>query len=167
MYVNARAIIEREVDGVRQVVIQVRRKPGAGEGRLELPGGRVEEFESLVSALTREVREETGLEVTRIEGMETRLETGSPDANVECLAPFAAYQTLRGPVDSIGVYFRCQAAGQLLETGDETEGMQWVSVRQLAERLQASPETFSWVDRAGLQFYLRSIKTRTTEKAGQ
>lgn len=155
MYVNARAIIEHDVDRISMILIQVRNKPHEGGKWLELPGGRVEEFESLVSALKREVVEETGLEVTFIEGINTRLETRSADANVECLAPFAVYQTLKGPVESMGVYFLCKAEGKLLSVGDETEDIQWMPVLQLAEWMKTSPEKFDWVDRAGLMYYLR------------
>jgi 8-oxo-dGTP pyrophosphatase MutT (NUDIX family) len=155
MYVNARAIIEQKIDEVSMIVVQMRNKPHEGGKWLELPGGRVEEYESLVSALKREVMEETGLEITHIEGLNTRLETGSTDANVECLAPFAVYQTLKGPVDSMGVYFLCRAAGQLLTVGDDTEGIQWMPVPQVAQWMNSNPEKFDWVDRAGLLFYLK------------
>lgn len=157
MYVNARAIIEQETaDGVR-IIVQVRNKPYEGGKWLELPGGRVVEFESLHSALIREVQEETGLEVTYIEGLNTRLETDSLDANVECLVPFAVYQTTRGPVDSMGVYFRCRAEGQLLVTGDETENIQWVRTEQIAQWMKDEPERFDWVDRAGILLYLKHL----------
>lgn len=155
MYVNARAIIEHDMDDLAMILIQIRNKPYEGGKWLELPGGRVEEFESLVNALKREVKEETGLEITHIEGLNTRLETGSTDANVECLTPFAVYQTLQGPVDSMGVYFLCRAAGQLLTTGDETEDIQWMPVKQVVQWMKTSPEKFDWVDRAGLLFYLQ------------
>lgn len=155
MYVNARAIVENEIDNERVILIQVRNKPREGGKWLELPGGRVEEFESLVSALKREVMEETGLEITHVEGSDTRLETDSPHANVECLTPFAVYQTLKGPVDSMGVYFLCRAQGQLLTVGDDTENIQWMPVRQVAQLMKTAPEKFDWVDRAGLMFYLR------------
>lgn len=155
MYVNARAIIEQETDEGIMIVVQVRNKPHEGGKWLELPGGRVEEFESLVSALKREIREETGLEITHIEGISTRMETGSQDANVECLGPFAVYQTLEGPVDSMGVYFLCQATGQLLATGDDTEDIQWLPVQRVVQRMKTNPEKFDWVDRAGLRYYLQ------------
>jgi 8-oxo-dGTP diphosphatase len=155
MYVNARAIVEHDVGGISMILIQVRNKPYEGGKWLELPGGRVEEFESLVGALKREVVEETGLEVTFIAGINTRLETRSADANVECIAPFAVYQTLKGPVESIGVYFLCKEEGKLLSVGDETEDIHWMPVFQVAEWMKTSPEKFDWVDRAGLMYYLR------------
>ena len=156
MYVNARALIERLENGQVQLLLQLRNKPYEGRARLELPGGRVEEFESLVGALRREIREETGLELVGIEGFESRVETNGVDASVECLQPFAVYQTLRGPVDSMGIYFRCRAEGQLLETGAETRDLRWMSVSEIARLMNEDPEQFSFVDRAGLSFYLKA-----------
>ena len=160
MYVNARALIERVELGEVKLLIQIRAKPYEGSTRLELPGGRVEEFESLVNALRREVREETGLELVHVEGLGTRIETNGTYANVECLQPFAVYQTLQGPVDSMGVYFRCQAEGHLLEAGDETQHSRWMPVSEVDRLMKDDPEQFSFVDRAGLTFYLyTSAKT--------
>ena len=68
---------------------------------------------------------------------------------------FAVYQTLHGPVDSLGIYFRCRAEGQLLEAGDETRDLRWMSVSEIARLMNDAPEQFSFVDRAGLDFYIR------------
>jgi 8-oxo-dGTP pyrophosphatase MutT (NUDIX family) len=157
IHVNARAIIERDTPAGKEILVQVRNKPYEGGKSIELPGGRVEAFEPLADALWREVREETGLTLTEIGGIEMRVETDSPDSSVECLAPFAVYQTTRGPVDSFGVYFRCRAEGDLLARGDETEGARWAPVAEVAEWLRIKREMVSWVDRAGLMFYINSI----------
>jgi 8-oxo-dGTP diphosphatase len=155
MFVNTRAIIERETEAGTEIVVQIRNKPHEGGKWLELPGGRVEEFESLVSALEREVREETGLTLTHIEGLSTKVDTQGEDTNVECLQPFAVYQTTKGPADSMGVYFRCRAQGRLLEVGHEAEKARWVPVQQVAAWLEEEAEKLSWVDRAGFLFYVK------------
>jgi 8-oxo-dGTP diphosphatase len=157
MHVNARAIIERETPHGIEIVIQLRNKPVEGGQWLELPGGRVEEFESFLEAVKREVREETGLNITHIEGESARVESQAGRTNVECLQPFAVYQTTRGPVDSLGAYFRCRAEGGLLAAGDDTLGPRWMPVAELAAGLKQTPEKFSWIDQAGLLFYLQEI----------
>ncbi len=69
----------------------------------ELLGGRLEEFESFVEGLKREVHEETGLHITKVFGDETKIETNNVNSTVEVMKPFAVYQTTNGPVDSLGV----------------------------------------------------------------
>lgn len=58
-------------------------------------------FESLIDAFKREVFEETGLEVTEFEGLSSRIDTSNIQGTfiMECIRPFAVYQSLKGPVD--------------------------------------------------------------------
>jgi 8-oxo-dGTP diphosphatase len=154
MYVNVRAIIQRRTAADVEIIIQIRNKPG--QRGYEFPGGRLNEYESLIDGLKREVFEETGLHITKIVGAESKVDTEYKDTNVECMEPFAVYQTTKGPVDSMGVYFLCEAEGEPLDRGDETEGIRWVTVGSLAGFLESG--SFSWADRAGLQFYLKKFR---------
>ncbi len=76
IHANARAIIEREMPNGIEIVLQTRNKPHEGSQTLELPGGRIEEYEPVLTSLSREVKEETGLTLTTIEGADTRIEVG-------------------------------------------------------------------------------------------
>ncbi len=160
--VNARAVIEKMNNNEPEIVVQTRNKRGESAA-IELPGGRIEPYESLTQALRREVKEETGLDITEIEGEETRIDTAgiNPDFEVECIRPFAVYQTVRGPIDSIGCYFRCRAEGELLEDGYETTNIRWVKASELQYLMHRDPLQFSNVDRAGIVFYLREMNGLT------
>ncbi|SFM18430.1 ADP-ribose pyrophosphatase YjhB, NUDIX family [Paenibacillus sp. 1_12] len=155
-FVNSRAIIERNYNNEKQIVIQTRSKPNEPL-KIELPGGRIEPYESLTQALRREVKEETGLEITEIEGEETRIDTVgiNPEFEVECIKPFGAYQTIKGPIDSVGYYFRCKAEGELLKNGDETTDIRWINIHELSDLINNSPLQFANVDRAGIIYYLK------------
>lgn len=155
MYINVRAIIERQGENGTEIVIQKRIKPHENGTPYELPGGRLEKFESYIDGLKREVYEETGLHVIKVFGEETKLETKAIDSKVEIIKPFAIYQTTSGPVDSLGAYFRCEAVGELLEEGDDTTDIKWILVDELSNLLEKKLIEFSWVDRSGIMYYLK------------
>jgi len=155
IFVNARAIIERNNNNKIEIVVQKRMKKG--QEYYELPGGQLNEYESLIDALKREVVEETGLKITKIindENVKNIKYTGK-SFDVECLKPYAVYQTLRGPVDSMGVYFRCNAEGELLQAGDDTADIQWMDVDELKEFVQEENK-FSDIDKSAVLFYIEN-----------
>jgi len=155
-HVNSRAIIERQIGDQIEIVIQNRVKPNEPI-TIELPGGRIELYESLTEALRREVKEETGLDVIGIEGEQTRIVTEGQFFDVECVKPFAAFQTIKGPVDSLGYYFRCKAEGELLVSGDQTSRIRWINVKDLWNLVEKEPQQFSDVDLAGIKYYLNEL----------
>ncbi len=65
-----------ELDG-RLLLVQNRRRDGSLDWTT--PGGVIDEGESLIEGLTREVEEETGLTVTRWEGPLWAVEAEAPD----------------------------------------------------------------------------------------
>lgn len=155
-YVNARAFIERKYEGTLEIIVQTRVKPTEPE-RLELPGGRLELFEPILDGLYREVFEETGLKVIRVEDEDARMDTRglNSEFEVECVKPFCAYQTVKGPFDSVGMYFICTVAGELIENGDDTERVHWRPVEDIRKLMADDPLQFSDVDRAGIMYYLK------------
>ncbi|GIN74417.1 hypothetical protein J14TS2_48920 [Bacillus sp. J14TS2] len=161
MFVNVRAIIERKRGDVTEIVIQRRVKAHEDGRPFELPGGRINPYESYISALKREVLEETGLHVTKVYGEETKMETNESTSNVEIMEPFAIYQTVKGPVDSLGAYFRCEAKGTLLQEGDETDNIMWISVNDLSSAIEEGRIDFSWVDMSGILYYLKWCRQQT------
>ncbi|KLL13130.1 NUDIX hydrolase [Protofrankia sp. BMG5.30] len=87
------------------LLVQRAREPG--RGLWSLPGGRVEHGESDSAALVREVREETGLEVTvgRLVGRVTR---PGPDGAVYDIADYV-----------------CDIGGGILRAGDDAADVRW------------------------------------------
>jgi [ribosomal protein S5]-alanine N-acetyltransferase len=155
MYVNARAVVEREGAGGREILLQVRGQPGGGAGLLELPGGRLEEREPILEALVREVREETGLGVTAVLDEPGRVVRSGKVLTVEALRPSFVYQTVAGPFDSLGFFFRCRAEGALADRGDGAHGHRWVRLPEVERALADDPAAFDAITQAALAFYLR------------
>lgn len=67
---GAGGIIVREINGEDNILMQTRVKPEAlyEDGLIEIPAGKIRAFESIFDTLRREVKEETGLDITEIQG---------------------------------------------------------------------------------------------------
>lgn len=138
------AIIEKEEDGVLYLLMQTRQKENDHNtnGLLEFPAGKVREYESLFVALRREVKEETGLNLTAIAGSERTFSTDVNGQLTLCAEPFCLNQNLNGAYSILLSVFLCRAEGELLEGSDESCQIQWMRADDVLSLLLSQPERF-------------------------
>ena len=138
------AIVCGQKDGQDALLIQVRQKQGGGieNGLLEVAAGKVREYENVFDALRREVREETGLRLSRIQGEESlRIRTVN-GYEVMSFTPFLTTQNLSGGYSILLQTFICEAEGNLLEETSETTDIRWITSQECRELLRQTPEAF-------------------------
>lgn len=152
IHVNVRGLIVRQSENGKQLLIQLRKR--AGEAAVyELPGGRINEYEKMVDGLRREIMEETGLKVEMIHGEQESVITTGRSFSMECIKPYASYQTIEGPVDSFGVYFLCEAEGELQKEGDDSADVHWAGLDEV--QMLIDEKRFSEIDLPAVLMFLR------------
>ena len=138
----AAGIIEKIQDGKRMILLQDREKAGAESeaGLCEIPAGKIREFENIYDCLRREIREETGLIVTEIEGEEDACWFESHGYRVLQYTPFASTQNVSEAYPIMVQTFICKAEGELAKMTNETTNLRWVEISELKKRLEEEVE---------------------------
>ncbi len=95
--------------------LMVRRGRAPGRGLYAFPGGRVEAGETLIEAVRREVMEETGALIDRIEHL-TDLELSSSEGGIEFV---------------LSVHVAAFAGGAIA-AGDDAEAALWLTLEEMA-----------------------------------
>ena len=152
IHVNVRGLVVRKSATGKQLIIQLRKRAGEPES-YELPGGRINEYEKMVDGLRREIMEETGLTVKAIYGEQDSVITAGSSFSMECIKPYATYQTIEGPVDSFGVYFLCEAEGEPQREGDDSADVHWACLDEVQKLIDE--KRFSEIDLPAVLMFLR------------
>lgn len=148
------AIIEREQNGRKEIVVQTRRKkvdPKYNHS-LEIPGGKLRAYEDVYFTLRREVKEECGLDLTFVEGEKERQSFENRNDRSDLICPFCVTQMAEGPF--IGLVFLCRAEGELLAKTNETKDARWLDTDQLRKIVTHHPEQIYTAFLAPLKKYL-------------
>lgn len=137
-------IIEKNINGVDYILVQDRYKEDAESemGLIEITAGKIREFENIFDCLRREVREETGLKLTYIEGEKEATIFKGNNYKVLNYMPFSCSQNIEGTYPIMVQTFICRASGELLKSTNETKNIRWISLKELQHLLEIKSNLF-------------------------
>ena len=140
----AGGIIIKCESGIDYVLLQERCKDNGGtdNGLIEIPAGKIREFENIFDCLKREIREETGLEVIEIIGENETVIIKSNGYKVINYMPFACSQNIQGSYPIMVQTFICKVQGQVIDKTNETKNIRWVSINEIKEMLVTNENGF-------------------------
>ena len=150
------AIIVKRVGDDEFILVQTRKKNnGDGmDGLLEIPAGKIREYENIYEALRREVWEETGLHITTIQGEDVSKFLDVAGNKTIMFSPYCVTQNLSGAYSIILSTFLCEAEGELFKQTNETENIRWMRRDTLKEIVDKSPESIFLMHVHALRKYL-------------
>ncbi len=137
------AIIEKTENNERYILIQTRQKEDGNEtnGMLEIPAGKIREYEDIFSALRREVLEETGLKITKVYGENDVISNQVGGVTTISFEPYCVTQNLSGAYSIILNTFLCEAEGNLLKHTNETQNIRWEKISNVERLLKEETES--------------------------
>lgn len=137
-------LIIKKIDNTEHILLQTRCKSDAPreEGLLEIPAGKIRAFENIFDTLRREIKEETGLDVTEILGENKLTLYEGNDYKVINFMPFSCSQNVEGYYPIIVFVFICRVTGDLLPFSDESKNYKWTSISEIKRIVTESPQSF-------------------------
>ncbi len=135
----------------RRFLLQLRDKPDDRyRGFWELPGGRVEEGESLLPALARELEEEVSLRLDVVLGQRGDRLVDRFGGSARRVEPLVTIEVQGAGRPIFGHYFACLASGEIRATGEAREH-RWIEPREFAERFLSPSGHPPLVARCGVE----------------
>lgn len=149
------AIIEKTVNDEKCILIQTRQKEDGEEtnGMIEIPAGKIREYEDIFSALRREVWEETGLRITKILGENDIVSNQVGDVTTISFEPYCVTQNLSGAYSIVLNTFLCEAEGDLISCTDETDNIRWEKISNVERLIKEEPEKIFFMHLNALKKY--------------
>ena len=150
------AIIEKITNNEKYILIQTRQKEDGAETNemLKLPDGKIREYENIFETLRREVKEETGLSITKILGEDNQISNFIKGNEVISYTPYCITQNLSGAYSIILNTFLCEAKGELLTETNESQNIHWIKIKELKKIFKNYPEKIFLLHINVLQKYL-------------
>lgn len=158
------AIIERDNNGEKEVLIQTRWKPHADpiySGTLEFPAGVLDKpFEDVHDTLAREIKEEAGLTLKAIkQDQRTPVITTSKDDNIIGFRPYCCTQQLKNGKPWIGFVFVCEVeSGEPTAQLSEAKDAKWMKASEVKSIYENSPEKLFGLELPAWHYYFGQIK---------
>ena len=152
------AIIEKTIDGEKYMLIQTREKEDGQEtnGMIEIPAGKIREYEDVFSALRREVWDETGLRITSIQGGNDVVSNQARNVTAISFEPYCVTQNVSGAYSMILHTFLCEAEGNLLTYTDEAQNIRWEKIPNVKRLIKEEPEKIFFMHLNALKKYVDS-----------
>jgi glycosyltransferase A (GT-A) superfamily protein (DUF2064 family)/8-oxo-dGTP pyrophosphatase MutT (NUDIX family) len=158
------AIVERVKQGKAEILVQTRNKPSTDPvytNKLEVISGLIERYEEIEAAVIREVKEETGLDVTIIGSGKHREVTGDKNDTVVDTNPFCVSQQTAGGRSYLNLGFICR----LKDDGEtpnenkfESKNPHWIDLAELEKLLTEKESNFMLLNVPLLKKYLLEKK---------
>ena len=124
-----------------RLLLQRRDKRDAARGRWEIPMGRWQAGETPEEAVAREVEEETGLRVVRVDAP-ARVHEAASGRSFLALEPLTVTVGVAGAYPALHLAFACIAEGEPRPVPGETADPRWVPVPEVIEMV-GCPEQFT------------------------
>ncbi len=134
------AIIYQDSENGMEILVQIREKGSDKEysGSVEIPGGKFRAFEDVYDTVRREAKEESGMDITIIEGENDREDFENRGHQSSLIKPYCVTQMKQGPF--IGLIFLCKAKGEPAQKTNETKEAKWMSISEIKDIVENQPE---------------------------
>lgn len=157
------AIVERDNNGEKEVLIQTRWKPARDpvySGTLEFPAGVLDKpYENIHDTLARELKEEAGLRLKSIRGDRRTpvLSTGRDDRIIG-FRPYCCTQQLKNGKPWVGFVFICEVEpGEPKSQLSESKDCRWMKVSELKAIFENSPEKLFGLELPAWHYYFSDL----------